>query len=153
MRENCCRASVRAPFLCPGSDSLLGCPWAEQQDHALLLHRDAAEGAAVAPESPGGMSKLSLKQQWTQNPFWLKPAQVSLSYSTLHCSLVWVQLSCLFCWQHWKHGGSAAPRELHVQRRMYNLNPSKHDNCSEEGMIIGINPLKSFYSGWMPLLS
>lgn len=100
-----------------------------------------------------GMSKLSLKQQWTQNLFWLKPAQVSLSYSTLHCSLVWVQLSCLFCWQHWKHGGSAAPRELHVQRRMYSLNPSKHDNCSEEGMIIGINPLKSFYSGWMPLLS
>lgn len=31
-----------------------------------------------------------------------------------------------------------------MQRRTHNLNPPKRDNCSEEAMIIGISPLKSF---------
>lgn len=43
--------------------------------------------------------------------------------------------------------------QLHVQMKLCNLSPPRCGNCSEEGRIIGINPLKSFHSGWMTLLS
>lgn len=43
--------------------------------------------------------------------------------------------------------GSTEDPQLHVQMEMCNLSPPRHGNCSEEGRIIGINPLKSFHSG------
>lgn len=92
-----------------------------------------------------GMSRLTLKQQRTQNLFWRKAAQVSVSHKAWCCSLIGMLLSPLFNWQRWKCRGSTAPRDLHVHRRRHNLNPPQHEARGEEAMVIVINPLKSFF--------